>query len=64
MKNTWKTIAIIVAIVIIIALVVVFMTDNWTTIINEALCVIQENIGLNSHFHIPQQDGTTFPCPF
>ncbi len=62
MKSTWKTIAIIVAIVIIIAIVVAFLSTRWTTIINEALCAIQDNIGLKTHFHIPQADGSAWTC--
>ena len=62
MKSTWKTIAIIVAIVILIGIVTLFLSDNWTTIVNEALCVIQDNIGLKTHFHIPQAGGGTFTC--
>lgn len=62
MKSTWKTIAIVVAIVILVAIVVAFLSNNWTTIINEVLCVIQDNIGLKTHFHIPQADGSTFTC--
>jgi uncharacterized membrane-anchored protein len=62
MKSTWKTIAVIVAIVILIAIVVAFLSTRWTTIINEALCAIQDNIGLKTHFHIPQADGSAWTC--
>ena len=59
MKETWKTIAIIVAIVLLIAVVTTFLVGNWTNLVDRALCTIQSNIGLGNHFHI----SGTFPCP-
>lgn len=59
MKETWKTIAIIVAVVLLIAVVTTFLVGNWTNLVDRALCTIQSNIGLNHHFHI----GSTWTCP-
>lgn len=59
MKNTWKTIAIIVAVVLLIAVVTTFLVGNWSHLVDRALCAIQDNIGLNTHFHI----SADFACP-
>lgn len=64
MTSTWKSIAIIVGIVIIIGVVVLYMSGNWEAIVNNALCSIQRNIGLDHHFHIPTKDGGVFACPY
>ena len=58
MSVTWKSIAIIVAVVIVIAVITTFLVGNWTEIVNEALCTIQSNIGLKHHFHIPDSSST------
>lgn len=59
MKETWKTIAIIVAVVLLIATVTIFLVSNWENLVDRALCTIQSNIGLKNHFHI----SAGFPCP-
>jgi hypothetical protein len=61
METTWKRIAVIVAIVIVVAIVTTFLSKNWCDIVNQALCTIQSNIGLKYHFHIPNA-GSTWAC--
>lgn len=52
--STWKKIAIIVGIVVIVGVIVVWTKDNWIGVVNNALKSIQDNIGIKQHvFQLP-----------
>lgn len=52
--STWKKIAIVVGIVVIVGVIVVWTKDHWVAVVNNALASIQNNIGINQHvFQLP-----------
>lgn len=57
--SNWKKIAGVVAVVVVIGAITTWALANWTTVVDEALCTIQSNIGLNTHAHI----SDSFSCP-
>lgn len=58
--SNWKKLAVVVAVVVIVGVVTTFVVGNWTTIVDNALCAIQSNIGLEHHFHIDD----SYACPY
>lgn len=54
LMSTWKKIAIIVGIVVIVGVIVVWTKDNWVAVVNNALTAIQKNIGIKDNiFALP-----------
>lgn len=54
MRSTWKTVAIVIAIILVIAVITLYLTGNWVVIVNNLLKTIQTTIGLtNNQFQIP-----------
>ena len=51
----WKKIALIVGIVVIVGTIVLWVTGNWTTVVNAALKTIQDVIGIpvDKMFQLP-----------
>jgi len=53
--DTWKKIAIVVAVVVVIGVIVTWATGNWVNVVNAALKTIQDVIGIDSakQFKLP-----------
>ncbi len=49
---SWKKIAGVVAVVVVIGAITTWAINNWDFVVDEALCTMQKNIGLEHHFHI------------